>query len=1308
MKPVLKKIFGTRGRLRSTSVPRSLGAAFSRERNFKESFQRAHSYASYLNDLPVFNSTDSPKMSRSQGNMPPWKQTNSLDIRKIPIKAKEHDLYKTFLWFVKPDTVDQIVKVPLGLHDAEYDHTENDSQCGQTRWDVYNIPSRNTLGILWRIELEKDTPIRVLVTPEAFNIIRAEYMVLKPQYLRKLPTHWDQLAKFQEEQQNEEFFMEDEVDEQQNREPGEPYDEEEEVDRPGAQCMEVEQDNRREKSLAEELDERESSEESSDSRETEDKETSSTEEEQDQIRLKELEGTKMEMRQQIQTRLMAKKNKVDPELRDLQKKAAQIDCEAKLIKAKAEVSRNQRKLRGEVKKNVNLQKELQEERTKVAKLNGETRSLTEERKRNDRLQKENESVIEEFQQISDQLQEREAQLATEKKVNSANKTLMQKKEEHIMELQQEMEETQEQLDQTRQELDRTIRRTEKAIQEKDDEMEARNLQKEAGEDRTDELRSQLQQALAKTTDSRVSNTNQMKKKLDSVTKQLDEARVQCGQLEETLNNSQVVVEEYRTKITTHNREVEDLSRALNETKEESEQLKTSKTRLQHMLTTEKTLRNITKERLEEEAETINQLTGEIQDLKDNMERLMEKYRENKAETRIRGEKIKKLNDDKQRINNIRNKLCMKMDSLQDYLFRRDIRIPPVIHGVYTTDGEDSDEGYSHDWREDDVGHGQERRRRQEERNAVCRTGRYTEERQNIPVRITDERRTEYNVNHYDGNHEEEIDSWESQQENRTPATCTVPERPERTRSAPGSRRNSLIQEEDEPRSRTRPGSPINQTQNQGISIIVKPGHPGGNDQVIQVIPQGANAEQQGAYGGLEQAIEAGFSSGITKITSAMATRMDKNQIQEDLIFRGTPGTISLKDWLSRLQQEWEPDWDDAKKLKLAIRHLDRKNAKLLAIANHQHTDYQTFQDRLQMVFGSVIKPFYFSKWQLARRFRGNRFRDWMCSHLAIELVDKTTNPWNQGELTDNEMVMVMENLAQMIPKKVLAEYRSLEGSWNCQSLRTVPFSQLLNKIVQDEATWENIWNEFDNSHNIPAPSQETRASYRMNSVQYSSGRRQPQTWRPQRNEGFRQRTGNNLTTRGTQHQNQSPSQARPLNMGYRQQTQQREPNRNRNVDGSGFNSGRGDQRQSRQFQRRRDPPFSGNSFRVTNYRNRDRSTYNGYRQNQNREVQRTPQSQRNDWRDRRREPYQTYRNREERSRNGYQRPENRRINTMDQENTQFPQGESGDVRQDQSVEDRTSTQHQMGISQALPGNYRTPTSNARDVGDAPRNSGYRN
>ena len=149
----------------------------------------------------------------------------------------------------------------------------------------------------------------------------------------------------------------------------------------------------------------------------------------------------------------------------------------------------------------------------MEKLNKDTRSLTEERRRNEKLQKENKSVIMEVVQMSEQLQEREAQLAAEKRVNNANRTLIQKKEEHITNLRQEIEGAQEQMDLTRQELDRTVRRTEKAIQEKDEEMEARSLQKE--EDRTQELRNQLQLALTKASESNVSNAVQMRRKLEA-------------------------------------------------------------------------------------------------------------------------------------------------------------------------------------------------------------------------------------------------------------------------------------------------------------------------------------------------------------------------------------------------------------------------------------------------------------------------------------------------------------------------------------------------------------------------------------------------------------------------------------------------------------------------------------------------------------------------------------------------------------------------------------------------------------------------
>ena len=1296
MKFDFKKIFNTRHRLRSTSVPRSLETAIPRERIFSATFRRTQSYASYLDNLPVYNQPNSPKMSRAQGTTPPWRPPNSSDIRKIPIKSNEHDLYQTFLWLLKPNTTDQIVKVPLGLHDAQYDHQRSDDECKETRWEVYNIPSKKTLAILWKIELVKDTPTRVLVTPEAYNIMRPEYMVVKPQHLRRLPACWDESPRSQDENQqsNEGVPQENEEPNLTEEESTAPHAEDEEVDQPGAQCMETIRRKRTEKSLRQEILEVESSEISSESKDTEEKGTSSTEEEEDQRRLDKLKENKLVVRQQIQTRLMKKKNKPDPEVRELQEKAAQMDLESKLIKAKAEISRNQRKLGGEVRKNETLQKQLEEERKKIEKLNEETRILTDERRRNEKLQKENKSVVMEVLQMTEQLQERETQLAAEKKVNEANRVLMLKKEEHITNLRQEIEETQEQLALTRQELDRTVRITEKAIQEKDEEMEARNLQKEE-EDRVQELRNQLKLALEKAAETKVSNSVQMRKKLDTVTKQLDEARIQCGQLEETLTDNQTEVEAYRTKIQNQTMEVETLNKELAETKEENKQLRASKTRLQDMLNTEKTLRDITTESLEEETETIGRLTSEIRDLKEHLERLKNKYRENKEEMRAKEAKITKLSEERQRLYKIRNTQCIKMDSLQGYLLRRGIRIPPVINGEYST-GEDSDM----DYRSEDMEDYNEPRYEE---------GGHREEVHRIPVRITEDRRMASYDNIYDGNSQQGLKDEDGQEVTRPAQTFTVQGEPVRTQSAPGSRRNSLTQEQEEPRARTRPNSPIDQNQNSGISIIVKPGHPGGSDQVIQVIPQGGNAEPQGAYGGLERAIQSGFSSGITKITSAMANSMDKHKVQEDLIFRGTPGTISLKDWLARLELSWEPDWDDARKLKLAIKHLDRTNRMLVPIANHQHTDYQTFLDRLQMVFGSVQKPFHLSRWQEAVRYRGNKFRNWMCSHLAIELVDKTTNPWNQGELTDNEMVIVMENLERMIPKKVLAEYRNLEGSWNCQALRAIPFSQLLNKIVQDEATWENIWTEFNNSPNMPTGNHENSASYRMNSVQYSSGRRQFQTWRPQRNEGARQRSSNNPPRRNTQQQNQPSNQVRTQSSGYRQQNQPRDQIRNRNEERNRF-SGRRDQLQS-QGARRRDLPFSGNSFRVSNNQNRE-NHYNRNRQNQNRPTYGTDTQRpynRNEGRDRQRERYQSYRPRENGPRNRDQRQGNRRINNMEYGNQQQQRNrESDDYRLSSMAQDRSFTQNQTGISQVMQGNVRTPTSSARDVGDAQHNSGYRN
>ena len=155
--------------------------------------------------------------------------------------------------------------------------------------------------------------------------------------------------------------------------------------------------------------------------------------------------------------------------------------------------------------------------------------------------------------------------------------------------------------------------------------------------------------------------------------------------------------------------------------------------------------------------------------------LKNKYKENKEEMRSKEENIRSLKEERQRLFKIRNTLCIKMDSLQGYLFRRGIRILPIINGEYTAE-EDSDEEYRDKWMdyEEDryEGNGQQ------------------EEFQRISVRITDDRGSGGNYNLHDGNFEEGVHNGEDQQKSKKGSTFAEPGR---SRSAPGSRRNSVIQ-----------------------------------------------------------------------------------------------------------------------------------------------------------------------------------------------------------------------------------------------------------------------------------------------------------------------------------------------------------------------------------------------------------------------------------------------------------------------------------------------------------------------------------
>ena len=108
------------------------------------------------------------------------------------------------------------------------------------------------------------------------------------------------------------------------------------------------------------------------------------------------------------------------------------------------------------------------------------------------------------------------------------------------------------------------------------------------------------------------------------------------------------------------------------------------------------------------------------------------------------------------------------------------------------------------------------------------------------------------------------------------------------------------------------------------------------------------------------------------------------------------------------------------------------------------------------MFNASHRPFKLAKWQYAMRFKKTPFKDWICSELAIELIERTAELWDAGELSDNEIEIVMQNIQRLIPKKVLADFYSSQSTWDLDKLRQRDFMDIIQIITTDEATWEQI------------------------------------------------------------------------------------------------------------------------------------------------------------------------------------------------------------------------------------------------------------
>ena len=157
----------------------------------------------------------------------------------------------------------------------------------------------------------------------------------------------------------------------------------------------------------------------------------------------------------------------------------------------------------------------------------------------------------------------------------------------------------------------------------------------------------------------------------------------------------------------------------------------------------------------------------------------------------------------------------------------------------------------------------------------------------------------------------------------------------------------------------------------------------------------------------------------------------------------------------------EPGWSEIKKVQFATKRLDIKNKDLLTRSRLDCPTFKYFKDHMILVYGTKQKPWALIKWNEARRFQGTTFVDWLMSRMGTLLLDKTTEKWDSGSMTNDERNFVLGRLKLMVPAKVFEPYTSHDGDWDHEKLARTSFMDLMKVIKKDEQFWYlPTWKEF--------------------------------------------------------------------------------------------------------------------------------------------------------------------------------------------------------------------------------------------------------
>ena len=199
--------------------------------------------------------------------------------------------------------------------------------------------------------------------------------------------------------------------------------------------------------------------------------------------------------------------------------------------------------------------------------------------------------------------------------------------------------------------------------------------------------------------------------------------------------------------------------------------------------------------------------------------------------------------------------------------------------------------------------------------------------------------------------------------------------------------------------------------------------------------------------------------------------------KKHMIFRGTPRTLSLKDFFCRMEENFKPNWTDMQKRQFTIKHLDASNGHLYNLTTMDVKSYPRLKQLLQMKFGNMHPSFDLSKWNQATRYKGTSFTDWGLSENGISLIDNTAPRWDNKQLSYDELSIIMNRLCRMVPKRIFSKYITIDNSWDKDALLNFTFMELMNMIAKDERYETVSWRAFEDSYFFPEAPHPERKTY---------------------------------------------------------------------------------------------------------------------------------------------------------------------------------------------------------------------------------------